>query len=395
MIKMSLTNVLLFCSLIAAQSLVAQNLTVLGGTTFLIEASTDVNVVGNINVQSAGSIDNSGIVSLTGNWTNNGNGLVNLSQGTVVFNGNTNQNIAGSASTTFYNLTVDNPVGVTIGTNQNVASLLDFDNGKITTGSNTINLTANPPVPISGANTARYVNGNLQVAFPGSGNSTVKYEIGNSTTYAPVTLELTGITSQGSIRALTASGVSPNENNPVANASQIDPSARADQHWITTNNGVTFATSKATFDYSNTSNTGDESAYKVAQFSNNTWTLPPSTVNGTTVKATGITTLSGEFQVGEQTPDAVEEISSGVIGSVQVFPIPASDNMTVQFYSAVNDVFNICLIDMTGRTVVAHQKNAGRGVNRQELDVESLADGMYLVTIQGAGSRHTTHVLVK
>lgn len=68
-------------------------------------------------------------------WTNNG-GLFNADNSTVVFNGITAQNIAGSASTRFENITMDNALGLSLGVNTEVHGVLAPQSGAFTGGGN-------------------------------------------------------------------------------------------------------------------------------------------------------------------------------------------------------------------------------------------------------------------
>src|SRR6188768_3537170 len=95
-----------------------------------ITPGTIVTTNGGLILQSSGAIDNSGSIRLTGDWTNDALGLINSSPGTVEFNGAANQNIGGTVPTNFYNLTINNPAGVTLQNNENVEAALSFTSGK-------------------------------------------------------------------------------------------------------------------------------------------------------------------------------------------------------------------------------------------------------------------------
>jgi hypothetical protein len=95
--------------------------------------ATQITVLGDVQNNANAAIDNNGIIDLTGNWTNNsGNNIFGTSTGTVTLNGS-NQNIGGSSSTTFNNLTLsgsgiktllnNNTVGGSSGTPSGVLSV--------------------------------------------------------------------------------------------------------------------------------------------------------------------------------------------------------------------------------------------------------------------------------
>src|SRR4051812_1223605 len=89
------------CFMLASFCTKAGVVSITGNTTIKIDSATSFSVEGDISLQPTAAIDNSGEVALTGNWTNDGYGLINLSRGNVLFNGQAAQDIGGTASTTF------------------------------------------------------------------------------------------------------------------------------------------------------------------------------------------------------------------------------------------------------------------------------------------------------
>ena len=81
------------------------------GSLVFAQATALITVQGGIITQdngvNIGEWDNKGLITITGDWTNNstGNALINASTGTVQLLG-ANELIAGSAPTYFYNLTL-------------------------------------------------------------------------------------------------------------------------------------------------------------------------------------------------------------------------------------------------------------------------------------------------
>ena len=296
--------------LLPADQLFAQSLNV-SGTVVHIPAGTNLVTPGNIMLESNGSIDNSGVIQIQGDWINNANGLINSSPGEVVFNGTSSQAVSGTSSTTFYNLTLDNGSGLVLNTNEMVDGTLDFTNGKITTGSNTIAVGLGGTV--TNAATGKYVYGNLEKFLNASGSK--NFEIGDVSIYAPVNLLMNGVTGSGSVTASTASGVAPNENNPVVNASGIDQNARANRYWSLTQAGFTFSDYDATFNYDAGEATGNPLNYVVRKFDlpSNWIATTTGTVTSTSTQATGLTSFS-EFEVGE--PNALSISCPGDITPV-------------------------------------------------------------------------------
>lgn len=87
----------------------AQLLT-LDGVTLNINSGATITVNGDVEMKNATAVNNSGTISLTGNWINNaGAGLFGTSKGNIVLNG-VSQHIQGGFPTTFYHLTLQNGI---------------------------------------------------------------------------------------------------------------------------------------------------------------------------------------------------------------------------------------------------------------------------------------------
>jgi hypothetical protein len=372
----------------------AQSIGVLSGTTMMITGNTQVLGVSDIQVQDGGAIDNSGLVVLTGDWINDGLGLIQNSPGAVYFAGTQQQSIEGNQPTQFYDLRIDNPSGVLLSTDASVSGVLIFDNGLITTGSNEVILNATSPAPIQGAGAGSYVKGNLRVFFP-TANSSFKYEIGDAF-YAPLTADLTGVTSSGSVLGYTLTGPSPNEDTPTPNASGLDPAARADQHWVLAEDQIGFTSADVMLDYTNAGHTGSPANYVVA-FNENTsqWTLPTSSANGTTVQASGLTTVNGEFVAGEVTPDGIDNMTIEEHGFLSLYPVPANDKLNLTFESSLPGPFSIRIFDMSGRVVYNQSRNAGSGRITHPIDLSDVAGGSYLLRVTGGDIFRTVPMVVQ
>lgn len=307
------------CMLMSMPAILSAQFINVSGAAMNIPSGTFLVNGGSVILQNSGGISNAGTILLGGDWTNNGSGLLFGSQGTVVFNGSSAQSINGSLSTSFYNLSISNSAGVSLGLNQSAGGLLNFISGKINTGAYTLHLTANPPQVITGASATSYVNGNLRYSFP-AGSHIVKYEIGKEV-YAPMTLTLNNVTTPGSIVAFTAAGPSPNENYPIPNASGIFQPTRVSQYWSSTNSGVVFTSASTRFDFTNTSNSGNALNYKVRKFNPPfSWTAPVSSVSGTTILASSLTSLTSEYVVGEIAAPVVND------GPANAQVVPLSGN---------------------------------------------------------------------
>ncbi len=127
---------------------------------------------------------------VAGTLTNNGG--FTASGRSVTFNGTAPQTIAGSASTTFFDLIIDNSFGISLAISASVTGTLTFTNGKITLGA--FDLLLGNSAAISGSNSARYVvtdgTGSLRQRVQNNATD-VAFPIGLATAYLPVFIQLT------------------------------------------------------------------------------------------------------------------------------------------------------------------------------------------------------------
>ncbi len=102
--------------------------------------SLDIN--GNLTINSGDGLDvstNNYGITLEGNWTNNG-GTFTSQSGNVILDGSSTQNIQGSASTTFNNLTIESDATVNLNVNANVNGTFSVNTGRFDLESgNTLN----------------------------------------------------------------------------------------------------------------------------------------------------------------------------------------------------------------------------------------------------------------
>ena len=98
----------------------------------------DIIIASTSTVQTSGASDN---LNIQGNWSNNG--TFNQQTGTVTFNGSTGQAIAGSAKTTFNNLTINNAAGVALSGATDLAASLTLTSGTFNTGGQDFTLISN------------------------------------------------------------------------------------------------------------------------------------------------------------------------------------------------------------------------------------------------------------
>ena len=121
------------------------------------------------------------------------------------------------------------------------------------------------------------------------------------------------------------------------------------------------------------------------------------TFNKTQVNLT-VTPLSGDYEI---TVQNVEDVSGNVMeeqtipfsyvgieeflldGEVEVFPNPASDQVNISFVSNEEFDFNIVVADISGRQMINEECFAKQGVNKYNLNLNGLKQGVYLLSLRG------------
>jgi len=141
-------------------------------------------LVNNNFINNAGTFDlttNSYALSLKGNFTNNGtfNGRSSL----ITFSGASNQDIGGTAASTFYNATINNASGITITKGPTVTNTLTFSAGNITSTSSSEPIVIDYNCTVSGEANGKCVVGYLKKLT--NTTSKVTLPIGSSSFYRP------------------------------------------------------------------------------------------------------------------------------------------------------------------------------------------------------------------
>ncbi len=202
-------------------------------------------------------------------------------------------------------LTVNNVSGLTLDGDLDVLSTLTLSNGPITTGPSVIAIPAGGSV----VRTSGRVNGNLQRYVAAGVGTTVTFQIGDATRYAPVTVAFGTVASAGDLTARTTTGDHPD----IVDAG-IAPALSVNRYWTLTDGGTGFDTYDATFTFV----AGDIDAgatpadFIVAKQDGTTWTLPAvGTRTALSTQAVGMTSFS-DFQIGEPTADLAVSVTDGL-----------------------------------------------------------------------------------
>ena len=165
-----------------------------------------------------------------------------LNPGSVVPGTSTTLNYNGTSEqilsiSTFNSLTISNSAGVSLGGNVTVNGILNLSTGVVTTNSYSLIITSTGSVTRSDG----HVNGNFQ-KYIDLGPTVIDFEIGDLTTYSPVSLHFDSVTTAGNLVA-----TSQTSDHPFLSNSGIDADKSVNRYWTLTNQGVAFSFFNATF----------------------------------------------------------------------------------------------------------------------------------------------------
>jgi hypothetical protein len=208
------------------------------------------------------------------------------------------------------NLTLDNPNGAALAGPMTIGTLLTLTDGVLDAGAWVVVI--DPAASV--ARTAGHVNGELQKTIPLGASVAVTFEIGDATTYAPVSLLFGVVSVSGTITASTTPG-----EHPSIGSSVINPARDVNRWWSLVNGGTTFdpLTATFTFDPADVDPGASTAAFVVAKW-DGAWVLPVSgAALPTSITAFGMTSLS-EFAVGEVESADLPDTAHGV-----AIPAPA------------------------------------------------------------------------
>ena len=226
-------------------------------------------------------------------WVNNGS--FTRGSGTVIFNGSgLGQTIGGSSATTFNNLTLNTPNGLSLsGVEATVNGILTFTSGKITTGDNDFALGTSATVTGGGTG---WVIGNFEWNLPNTGSLSKTFYVGDATNYTPVLLDLHTLSgTPGTLTVKTTEGQHPN-----ISTSGLNYSKDINRYWTLTADGVSVTNYDATFTFvaGDIRGSAATSGLIGKEYSSG-WISPVTGANtSTTTKVTGLTTY-GDFVLGE------------------------------------------------------------------------------------------------
>ena len=150
-----------------------------GNATKSPDGNLDVN--GDLTIESSSTLDQNGnTINVAGDWLNSGT----FTQGTqtVTLDGTSAQSIGGSTTTSFYNLTVNNSAGITLNHTTNLSHTLTLTSGLVNTSSSNLLIIGSSATAVSGANSARYIDGPVRK----DGSSDFVFPVGDAGKYARI-----------------------------------------------------------------------------------------------------------------------------------------------------------------------------------------------------------------
>ncbi len=220
-------------------------------------------------------------------------GTLDAGTSTFILNGTDHQDIFNTSG--FYNLTLDKAADVaTLFANTSVNGTLHFISGNLNTDEYALVQSATAAVTGAAQNTG-WVNGLLQKGVA-TGATSKTFEVGDATTYAPVNLAFSNVTTTGSLTVSTTAGDHPE----IANAT-INASKSVNRYWKLLNSGTLYNNYSATFHFA----TGDLDSgvdtllLGADLYDGSSWRLPVTVLKRSTFVQASNITETGDFAIGE------------------------------------------------------------------------------------------------
>ncbi len=222
------------------------------------------------------------------------------------------------------NLTVNDAAGLSLDANLTVNGTVTLTSGPILTGPNVLIVAPGGSV----VRTTGRVAGNLRKTAAAGSPVALTFEIGDVTSYTPLSLAFGTVSTPGTLTAWTTTG-----EHPAIASSGVDPTQDVNRYWTVINGGVVFDVYSATFTFV----AGDIDVganpliFRVAKDDLGSWTMPTAGVRtALTTQATGMTTFS-DFGTGEPEADLALTKTDGV-GAVT-----AGDGLTYTYLLTVTN----------------------------------------------------------
>jgi hypothetical protein len=155
-----------------------------------------------------------------------------------------------------------------------------------------------------------------------------------------------------------------------------------DDWQMATNYPIVRLTSGANVYYVRTSEWNSTGVQRGINADTTYFTIPstlPNTPYSLAVVANGISSDTVTFTFSICTE--IEETAS-LNKDISVYPNPANSNVIVDFTSKQPGVYTIRLLDVMGSTISTGTGNAASGENKHQINLESIAKGIYILELQ-------------
>lgn len=93
-----------------------------------------------------------------------------------------------------------------------------------------------------------------------------------------------------------------------------------------------------------------------------------------------------------QTSDVILLERKGEVG-VQVYPVPAQEQVSIDFNGNDNETVTIFINDVAGRLVHQVKLTTVSGLNTTNIDISQLANGIYFLTLDNGGTKATNRII--
>lgn len=180
-----------------------KNLTISDSTLYLKSTDDVISIHGNLTLNSGVFSPDSGKIFIRGNWVDNSATAFQEGKSTVIFNGNSLQNITTSSDEVFHKIELSNNYNLNLNSSI-TTSHFEFSTGKLILNSNNITISDS----ITGYSSSRYIiteDDKTSTGFailPATTNE-LFIPIGNSSSYNPAKISLTSGTAYFKFRVFT------------------------------------------------------------------------------------------------------------------------------------------------------------------------------------------------
>ena len=296
-------------------------------------------------------------IQIEGDFTTEANNCITTGSA-IVFNGNTTQYILGSKPFTFYNMTVNNSLGVILNNSIAIDNVLTFSDGNINTSTSDM-LTLNEDATASPGGVSSFINGPA-IKYTVS-PSLFTFPIGKNNYYRPLSIEPTN----NDITIFTAEYFDipyPNTNSTELSLNHISQI----EYFQLDRNGTANAKVCLTWDGNSLVNNSSLADLRVARWDGIQWVDMGNTAN------------TGDSLSGSITSNIITTFSPFTLGSTTIYnPLP----IELANFSAVQ----------IGSSVLVNWETASE-TNNDYFTVETSTDGAnfkIITIVAGAGNSST------